>query len=185
MKQLSSQSGDKTSLSNKGVAEICIHNPKLLPEIATGLTSKDIGMIKDCVEVLTLVAKKKPDFVAPFAKQIAKLLSHKNAQARWEAAHALSYVATLVPGVISSVLGRFEDLIEKDESIIVRDYSVDAVAGFAQVGKSEAEKAYPILVKALLLWNGKHAHHAFSGLESVVRFMPSLKKKSLLKLSLS
>jgi hypothetical protein len=115
--------------------------------------------------------------VAPFAKQIATLLSHKNTQARWEAAHALSYVAALVPSVISSVLGRFEELIEKDESIIVRDYSVDAVSNFAKTGKREAEKAYPMLVKALLLWNGKHAHHAFPGLERVVKFMPNLKKE--------
>jgi len=177
LKQLSTQSGDKTSQSNKNVAEICIQNPKLLPDIATGLTCKDTGMIKDCVEVMTLVAEKKPDFVAPFAKQITPLLSHKNTQARWEAAHSLSYVAHLVPGVISSVLGCFEELIEKDESIIIRDYSVDAVSNFAKAGKSEAEKAYPILLKALLLWNGKHAHHTFSGLESVVKFMPNLKKE--------
>jgi len=177
LKQLSSQNDDRTSQSNKTVAEICIQNPKLVVEIVTGLSSKDIEMIKDCTEVLTLIAEKKPEAVAPFAKQIAPILSHKNTQARWEAAHALSFVAPLSPDVILSVLDRFEAIIQNDSSIIVRDYSVDAVANFAKTGKNEAEKAYPILKKSLSLWNGKHAHHAFPGLESVAKFIPNLRKE--------
>ena len=89
LNQLSSQKGDKTEDANKIVAEKCIANPKVLAEIAIGLEDKDKKLQSDCIEVFTLVAEVKPEFVVPYADSILHLLYSKETKTRWEAVHTL------------------------------------------------------------------------------------------------
>jgi len=168
LNQLSSQKGDKTEDSNKIVAEKCIANPRLLTEIAVGLEDKDKKLQSDCIEVFTLVAEKKPDFIVQYAENIVPLLSGKKAKTRWEAVHTLSYIAGKIPDIISSILPQLQSLMEKDESMIVRDYAVDTVANYAKISVEASEKSYELLKLTMDLWGEKHARQVFRGFNHVL-----------------
>jgi hypothetical protein len=172
--QLSSQVGDRTEKSNRKVVAQCLTRPALLAEIADGLASKDAALIGDCAEVLTEVAKEKPELAAPHAKTLAALLTHKTTRVRWEAMHALALMATAVPKVIASLLPRLREMIHNDASVIVRDHAVDAVSNYAKTSKKAAQAAHPILLEASSLWNGKQAGHALNGLANVTLAAPNL-----------
>ena len=166
--QLSSQKGDKTEASNQIVAEKCIANPRILAEIAVGLENTDRKLQADCMEVFTLVAEKKPEFVVPYSENILPLLYSKETKTRWEAVHTLSFIADKIPDVIFSILPVLQSFIEKDKSTIVRDYAMVTVANYAKVNAETSEKSYEILKYALELWGEKHAKQVFKGFNYVL-----------------
>jgi len=168
LNQLSSRKGDKSEIANRIVAEKCIANPKTLAEISIGLEDSDRKLQSDCIEVFTLVAELKPEFVAPYAENILPLLYSKETKTRWEAVHTLSFIADKIPDIIFSVLPVLQSLVEKDKSTIVRDYAMDTVANYAKVSAETSEKSYEVLKFALELWGEKHAKQVFKGFNNVL-----------------
>jgi hypothetical protein len=166
--QLSSRVSDRSAQSNLKAAARCLKQPALLREIAVGLRGQDAALVGDCAEVLTEVAKEKPDLVAPYAVDLAPLASHATTRVRWEALHALALVAALDTRVIATLLPRLDEIIRLDGSVIARDYAVDAVGRYAGSEASAARAAYPLLMEALTAWNGKQASHALNGLANAV-----------------
>lgn len=174
LEQLSSQSGDHTEGSNIDVARQCLENPMLLEDIAEGLERRDADLVGDCAEVMTKVAEERPDLVAPYAEQLAPLLEHRKTRVRWEAMHAIALLAPVTPEIIRQYFDEIVTLLREDESTIARDYAVEAMGNYAQTGATEAEAAYPILLEALDLWEGKHAARALNGLVWVAAAAPDL-----------
>lgn len=172
---LSSQTNDRTEKSNINVSEICLKEPSLLSDIATGFTSKSKNLKSDCIEVFTLVGAKSPQFIAPFLDQIAYLLQDKDNKTRWEAAHSMAYVAHLRPEAIIALLPNLEKIIENDKSIIVRDYTSDIIANLASAGNEYALIAYPSLLNILIVWEERHAKQALQGLIYVSNQIPELR----------
>jgi hypothetical protein len=173
LERLSSQTGERPEVANRAAAQECIDHPEMIVEIVSGLQSKQAALAGDSAEVLTMIAEDHPELVAASTRQLAPLLAHKTTRVRWEAAHALAYTAPLAPDVIQEFLTAIHSGIQKDASIIVRDYSIDAVGAFAQSSTVASEAAFPILIEALTLWDGRHAGHALNGLINVVRRDPS------------
>lgn len=174
LEELSSQAGERSGSANYAVAEKCLQNEQLVAEIIGGLADKNPLITADCCEVLTEIAKKQPALVKPYGNLLPPLLTHKNGRARWEAMHCLALIADLIPDVIASQAQAFEVLIQTDKSVIIRDYALDALGNYAKTGKNAATSVYPVLKKALGLWNGKHAGHALDGLANVVAVAPEL-----------
>lgn len=172
--QLSSRMSDRTAKSNLKVAARCLKGPALLDEIALGLKGQDAALVGDCAEVFTEVAKEKPGLVARYAMDLAPLVNHATTRVRWEAMHALALVGTLNPRVIASLLTRLDEIIRLDGSVIARDYAVDAVGNYAGTDVSAARAAYPLLLDALTVYNGKQAGHALVGLAKAVAANPGL-----------
>ncbi|MBN1182038.1 MAG: hypothetical protein JXB49_07105 [Bacteroidales bacterium] len=172
LNQLSSSQGDKTESSNKKVAEKSIKEPKLLKDIASGFDNKDKKLQADCIEVFTMVSENHPDLVVPFADKVILLLSSKETKIRWEAVHTLAFIADKIPDQIFSILPELQELIEKDKSTIVRDYSLDAIANYAKVNKDASENVYEILKKALEIWEEKHAKQVFKGFCNIIDNQP-------------
>jgi HEAT repeat protein len=175
--QLSSQTGDHTQRSNDMVAAQCLSSPELLSGIAAGLSSKDSRLAGDCAEVFTKVAESNPELVAPFAEPLAQLLTHKTTRVRWEAAHALSFTAALIPKTITPRLPQLKNIITRDQSVIVRDYAVDILGNYAAASRETAQKALPLLKECLAYWEGKHAQHALNGLQKVAEILPEMKSE--------
>ncbi len=174
LKKLRTQSGVKSSISNRGVADECVNNPDLLSEIADGLVSDDHGIISDCAEVMTMVAEVHPELIIPFADGLVPLLDNPKTQARWESMHALALIASYEPDLIKPSLGTIEKLIETDWSAIVVDWGIKAVGNYASTGKKAARAAWPILKKGLDAREGRHTHHALNGMAHVAKFHPYL-----------
>jgi hypothetical protein len=172
--QLSSQMGDRTEKSNLKVVEKCLENPALLTVISDGLDSQEAALAGDCAEVLTEVAKVHPEWIAPHAMALSKLLAHKTSRVRWEAMHALALVARTVPEVIGDILPRLAEIIRSDSSVIARDYAVEAVGNYAGTSAMAAQAAYLMLVEALTLWDEKQAAQALEGLAKVPPLVPEL-----------
>ncbi len=170
--RLSSRKGDRTEDGNRIVAQECMDDPRLLGDIADGMEESDKKLQADCAEVFTMVAEKRPELVVPYAGNLLPLLSSRETKTRWEAAHALSYIAERVPDVVSDALIALRLLIEGDKSTIVRDYALDAVAGYAKAGAEPSREAYAILKQALALWGEKHAKQVFKGFSNVLGNIP-------------
>ena len=168
LNQLSSQKDEKTEDANKIVAEKCIANPLLLAEIAVGLENKNKKLQSDCIEVFTLVSEKKPEFTIQYAENIVPLLYSKEAKTRWEAVHTLSYIADKIPDTVSQILPVLQSLIEKDQSTIVRDYTIDTIANYAKINDETSEKAYELLKSTLELWGEKHARQVLRGFNHIL-----------------
>jgi hypothetical protein len=165
--KLSSQIGDKTEEGNRKAAKECIQNPELLLEIKETLKSKDAALVGDCSEVFTKVAEDNPELVVPYAESIIALFSHKTTRVRWEAVHAIALIARHIPNHVASLLPQLKEMIHFDKSTIVRDYAIDTVCHFADLGELEAEKVFPLLKEALFLWEGKHRARVLKGLQNV------------------
>jgi hypothetical protein len=173
LEQLSSQVGDRSEEANREAAALCLADPSLLAEIAAGLPSKDVALVADCAEVLTMVAQERPALVAPYAPALAGLLTHKHTRSRWEATHALALVADLVPAVIAPLLPQLAETLGKDKSVIVRDYTVDMLGGYGRTSADAARAALPLLQEALTLWDGKQAARVLNALAEVGQRLPS------------
>lgn len=169
---LSSRTGDRTSQSNHKVAAQCIENPALLAFIANALQSSDVLLVGDGTEVLTVVAESRPELIVTYIQQLIPLLSHRTTRVRWEAAHALSYVAPLAPREIQQLLPRLKEIISKDHSLIVKDYTIDILGNFAKLGQQEAKIVYPLLKMALSISEGRHAVHALHGFQNILAANP-------------
>jgi hypothetical protein len=172
LNQLSSSVGDRTNAANHAVARACLANPSLLEPIGGGLLGDDKKLAGDCAEVMTQTAAEAPELVVPYAGALIKLLEHPYTRARWEAAHALADIASLVPEQLRKSRDLLVDLIRHDSSIIVRDYSVDIVSGLAGASVDDAAWAFPILQECLDLWDGRHAGHSLPGLGRVAEHLP-------------
>ena len=177
LNQLSSRQGDKTEKSNRLVAIQCIETPELLKDIVKGFQDKDKKMQSDCIEVFTLISEDYPDLITPYADEILPLLANKETKTRWEAVHTLSFIADKIPGIISTVLPELQQLIERDKSTIVRDYTLDAIANYAKADKDSAEKAFGILKIALNQWEEKHAKQVIKGFNNILDNQPMYKSE--------
>jgi len=175
LNQLSSKQGDKTEKSNKQVAEQCVKNPKLIKDIAAGLESIDKKLQTDCIEVFTMISESNPELIVPFADKVIPLIGNKETKTRWEAVHTLVFIADKTPDVIYSILPDLQELVEKDKSTIVRDYTLDIIANYAKTGKEASEKAFEILKEALNIWSDKHAKQVFLGFSNILDNIPSYK----------
>jgi len=172
LEELASAVGVRTQEPNDEAAARCQGRPQLLDEIAVGLAGRDPRLAGDCAEVMTKVAEKRPALVAPFAEALLAQLGHKNGRVRWESAHAFSLVAALVPKVVQRELDAFAKIAREDESVIVRDYVLDAIGAWGATDPKAAAKAFPVLSRALGDWDGKHAARILTALCAVVRAAP-------------
>lgn len=174
--QLASQIGSRRQDANVKVAARCLSKPDLLGDVAACLTEKNARLAGDCAEVMAKVAEQQPLLVVPYAKILLELLGHKNGRVRWESAHALALLAEHVPRLIADNLEDLGRISRKDgdESVVVRDYVLDAIAGYAATGPTAAASAFPFLLEGVSSWNSKHAARVLRGLQRVAVAAPKL-----------
>jgi hypothetical protein len=172
--KLSSQIGSRSGEANAEVAKICITNPDLLSEIAAHLSDGNAKLAGDCAEVMTKIAEQCPELIACNAPALFSLLNHKNGRVRWEAAHTIALITREVPSLVRDQLVVLEKIIETDESVIVRDYLLDAIAAYGTTGPHAASTAMPLLRNGLASWESKHAARILRGFEDIVSAAPKL-----------
>lgn len=165
---LSSVYGEKPKVANKRVAEQCIANPLNIDEIADNIGNSNLKIAADCAEVMTMIAEEKPELISSYGKTLFSYLNHKKSNVRWECAHALALTAHTIGDIISEKLDYILKVVENDDSIVVRDYAIDILAGFAKIGEVEAKIAYSYLEKVLTAHNSRHAGHAIDGFLNIV-----------------
>lgn len=173
--QLSSQANDRSA--NYKVASLCLEDKTLISKIVEGLGSSNNKIVIDCAEVLTEIAKEKPTWIAPYGPALPTLLNNKNNRARWEAMHCLALIAEHSPNILKPMIAQLTKIIDNDESLIVRDYAIDALGNYARTGKDAAQIAFPILEHAMKVWEGRHAKQALIGLQNILITLPEKKAK--------
>lgn len=173
--RLSSAMGDPSEASNKAVAREALERPEILDEVAAGLEWDDRKLVGDCAEVFTEVAKENPALVAPYVDRIVPLVSHKDTRVRWESTHILALVASLVPEQVAPLMPDLVAKIEQDKSVIVRDGAVQTLGEYGRSGPEAAREVFPHLLRALDVWDGKHAKLALEAMSKLVGVEPGLK----------
>ena len=106
---------------------------------------------------------------------IIPLISHKDTRVRWESTHALALVASLVPEQVAPLLPDLVARIERDKSVIVRDYAVQALGEYGRSGPEAAREVLPHLLRALDVWDGKHARLALEAISKLLEVEPGLR----------
>jgi hypothetical protein len=183
LQQLSSQTGNRCEQPNRDVARQCIENAKLLEEIEAGFKSKDVKLIGDCAEVMTFVAETNPELISKYFNELHPLIKHKNGRIKWEAMHAISHIAHLVPDHIFSILVELDDILHKEQGVIVRDYATQTICNYAQTGKEAAGIAYPVMKEILHFWGERHASRVIDALSKIYSLLPGLKNELLVTVS--
>ncbi len=153
--------------ANRAVAAECAADKTLLVQIAQGMLEKNAGIVADCAEVMTMVSEQNPELVAPFARELAALITTKNKRARWEATHALANVARLKPEIIAENFVKIESALFYDDSVIVRDYSIEILVNYALSDEQNMRKSVNILLRALSFWKERHAGRILVGLSKI------------------
>ena len=176
--KLSSQRGDRTEASNKRVAAQVLKEPGLLAEIAPGLGSADAKLAGDCAEVMTMVAATQPHIVAPYADALIARLDDKDTRVRWEVMHSLAEIAAQVPDKIAPLVRRLDEKIALDKSVIVRDYAVLTLGEYGGTSPAAAQRVWPHLRQALVLWEGRQASKALTAMHKLVAVDPALKSEA-------
>jgi hypothetical protein len=174
LNRLSSAIGVKTQNPNREAADACVHDPKLLEDIAAGLAGQNPAIVGDCAEVMAKVAEASPLLIAPYIGRLAPLLTHKTTRVRWESAHAISLAAPYSPQHLFPLLRTLTKLLRDDPSVVVRDYAVDALIGYGATGDDAAELVFPPLRDAFAAWNGKQLARILGGLPRLAAAAPSL-----------
>lgn len=169
LNKLSSMSNEKPTIANKLVSNECISNPELIEEIVNNINSKNHKLAFDCAEVLTMIAEYNPNLILPYTESIFKYLKHKKSNIRWEIAHSLALSSHLKGKFINEKIDEILEVIAQDDSIVVRDYAIDILVGYALIGEHEAITVYPYLVKSLSVHNARHAGHVIDGFVNVVK----------------
>ncbi len=172
--RLSSAMVDPSEASNKAVAREALERPEILDEVAAGLEWDDRKLVGDCAEVFTEVARENPALVAPYVDRIAPLIGHKDTRVRWEFTRALALVASLVPEQVAPLLPDLVAKIEQDRSVIVRDGAVLALGEYGRSGREAAQEVFPHLLRALDVWDGKHARLALEAMSKLLEVEPGL-----------
>jgi hypothetical protein len=174
LERLSTARAERSEVSNKALAAEALERPEIMDELAAGLALDDRKLLGDCVEVFTEVAKENPALVAPYAERLIPLLGNRDTRVRWEATHAVSLVAALVPAQVEPLLPDLSEKIERDRSVIVRDCAVKAAGEYGTSGPEAARQAFPLLRQALEAWEGKHAKLVLEGMDGLVAVEPAL-----------
>ncbi len=173
--ELASQTGARGGDVNREIALKCISNPELLKEISGSIGVKDVKIAGDCCEVMTEVAKLKPELIKPYAHLLPALFRHKNGRIQWETMHCFALTAHLVPHVVKPQLEELMDIIRTSKGIIVRDYAIDSLCNYANADNEAAEEAFPLLKECLDSWDGRHAGHVLEGFYNIIKVHPRLK----------
>ncbi|HEY8399662.1 MAG TPA: hypothetical protein VIK89_00295 [Cytophagaceae bacterium] len=117
-----------------------------------------------------------PELVVPFDNKLIPVIQHKHTKSRWEAMYAISLIVPFYPEMIEAILPELNEIIEKDQSTIVRDRATEALAAYASINKDTAKKAFPYLKKVIDVWQDKHANRALEGMHNAFLQLPFLKK---------
>src|SRR5476651_2259393 len=88
-------------------------NKKAVAELVEHLNNPDKNIQSDCVKVLDEIAKLKPGLVAPFTKELLKLLDSKNNRLQWGAMAALDSLTAENPKLIYRALAKIIDVADK------------------------------------------------------------------------
>jgi len=175
LEQLSSQTGKRSEQPNRKVAELCIGQKALLNEIAKGFKSKDNKLVGDGAEVMTFVAETNPKLVSKYINELFPLIRNRNGRVKWEAMHAISLITPLNTGFIFSILNELDEIIHKEEGVIVRDYAVQTICNYAKTSKKAATIAFPFLKEILNYWGERHASRVIECLADIISLAPGLK----------
>ena len=132
--------------------------------------------------VLTKVAEVRPKLVVPYAGRNSPFCCMR-ARRGFGGSHARTgaiHRAPLAADVIAANFEQIAGLVRDDPSVITRDHAVDALGSYAATGEAAGRAAYPVLVDALTLWDGKQAARALTGLGKVAITVPDLRDEILI-----
>ncbi|MGC4119453.1 MAG: hypothetical protein QM765_33775 [Myxococcales bacterium] len=173
LERLAQRKGNSQEATEHAARE-CVADPSLIDEVVRGLLADDARLAGDCAEVMTKLGQQRPEVLVPHVGALLAGLDHQNGRVRWESAHALALAAPHAPKAIEKVLPKLEAIVRDDGSVIVRDYCLDALAGYGATSGKAAARVFPALSAALDAFGGKHTARVLERLSAIALAAPKL-----------
>jgi len=131
------------------VVQDILNDPSLFKEVFEGMLNKDPVIRMRSADAIEKVSAKRPEYLRPFKPKLINQISKiEQQEVRWHAAQMFSYIETskIERNKIIKILLSY---IETDESKIVKTFSMQTLAGFAE--KDEQIKPRMInLIKGMI-----------------------------------
>ena len=137
------------------VVQDILNDPSLFQEVFEGMLNKDPVIRMRSADAIEKVSAKRPEYLRPFKSKLINQISKiEQQEVRWHAAQMFSYIETskIERNKIIKILLSY---IETDESKIVKTFSMQALADFAE--KDEQIKPRMINLIKGMIKNGSPA----------------------------
>ena len=119
-----------------------------ISEIVSGIKSKDLAVVNDCIKVLYEVGQRNPILISSFSDDFIDALSGKNNRLVWGCMTALACIAPVNPEAIYRRLPEIIDAYEKG-SVITIDNSISVFAWLCKANEEYQSCVFPILISHL------------------------------------
>src|SRR5882724_88044 len=117
-------------------------------ELVENLSNKGTNIQNDCIKVLYEIGAAKPELIATYYKEFAKLLDSKNNRMVWGAMTALDAMALNEPKAVFGMLSKILATADAG-SVITRDHAFGILAKLGTL-KQYSESCFPLLVEQLM-----------------------------------
>jgi hypothetical protein len=129
--------------------EIVKKNDKsAVKELVENLANKNKDIQNDCIKVLYEIGYSKPEMIASYHKEFAKLLDSKNNRMVWGAMTALDAIALNEPKAVFGLLSKILATADAG-SVITRDHAFGILTKLGTL-KQYSESCFPLMVEQLM-----------------------------------
>jgi hypothetical protein len=142
-------------------------NAEAIQEIADHLWDRDPAVRGDCIKVLYELGELKPELIAPYADDFARLLADRQMRMVWGGMSAIATIATVAADELYPHAGEIEAAMGRG-SVIAVDNGVRALARLAASSPERNAALCPVLLDHLERCRAKEVpQHAESSLVAV------------------
>lgn len=121
---------------------------RAVQELVENLAHKNKNIQSDCIKVLYEIGERRPELIAKYYKDFAKLLLSKNNRLVWGAMTALDSIASIEPKGVYGALAQILASVDIG-SVITRDHAVGILVKLASQ-KQYASNVEPLLIEQLM-----------------------------------
>ncbi len=150
IEKLASSLGRRDEVPNQDLAKKITDkkDKNAVRELIENLHNKSKDIQHDCIKVLYEIGERKPEMIAPYAKDFTALLDHKNNRLQWGAMTAIHTITLENPKIIYAALAKII-LATNKGSVITKDHAVNILIKLCSL-KPYADGAFSLLIEQLL-----------------------------------
>jgi hypothetical protein len=127
---------------------VAANDKSAVKELVENLNHKDKNIQSDCIKVLYEIGERRPELIAKYYKEFARLLESNNNRLVWGAMTALDYIATKEPKGVYGLLPRILAIADEG-SVITKDHAVGILVKLASL-KPYADDCVALLMEQLI-----------------------------------
>jgi len=138
-----------SALSKTLAAQVLAGDQSILVEAVGLLSHADKNVRSGAAKIVELVAETRPEWVAPYTRQLLAALEMPEAQTRWMAIHTLGLCASIEPAAARLALPKAQQFIQAESGVCVWDRTIVYLGYLGATSPGNLELVMPLLEMAL------------------------------------